>query len=201
MTTNKSTVQPTITRFGASMEHQATPESYVEARFDVRDGNWECTMRMFVQGNDLVVRDLEFKCVGELPAGGLRARDVSGFRFDSARQQAQLEAHENREFWLEVAQPFDIVPSGDAPRRVRERRARGGYERDDRYFATIAKAYVDADPSTRGVFNRMFVPHLSAGYRRAEVAVARRRGMLTPTSPGKAGGELTAKALALLASG
>jgi hypothetical protein len=83
----------------------------------------------------------------------------------------------------------EIVRS--APRRP------GGAGRDDRFYATWAKRYVDADPRKR-------IKDLAETYSQKYGAVtqfifdARERGLLSREGQGKSGGVLTPKALAIL---
>jgi hypothetical protein len=80
---------------------------------------------------------------------------------------------------------------------VSERAGRRG--RDDRFYARWAAEYADAlTRSANPVTELARRHHLSASQVRNLAHACRKRGMLTAAPPGRAGGELTARAIELL---
>jgi hypothetical protein len=105
-----------------------------------------------------------------------------------------------------------LAPGGGPGSRMHDRavqvadaladtRRRGGPvpRLDDRFYAEVARAYVDALPT--GKANKVTAEALFCSAKQVQnyVAEARSRGYLSPTSRGVAGGVLTDKALAVLA--
>jgi hypothetical protein len=70
--------------------------------------------------------------------------------------------------------------------------------RDDSDYALIARAYTEHLGDRRPIHALAQTLHLSIPQARNLVYEARKRDLLTPASPGSAGGELTPKATRLL---
>ncbi len=93
-----------------------------------------------------------------------------------------------------------IVPDAAPDLSVSERVGRRG--RDDRFYARWAAEYADAcTRSGHPVAEMAARHHLSASQIRNLVHACRKREMLTDSPPGRAGGELTARAIKLLREG
>jgi hypothetical protein len=93
-----------------------------------------------------------------------------------------------------------IVPDAAPDLSVSERVGRRG--RDDRFYARWAAEYADAlTRSPNPVAEMAARHHLSASQVRNLVHACRKKDMLTAAPPGRAGGELTARAIELLKEG
>jgi hypothetical protein len=93
-----------------------------------------------------------------------------------------------------------IVPEAAPDLSVSERVGRRG--RADRFYARWAAEYVGAFARSGHPVAEMAARHnLSPSQVRNLVYACRQRGMLTASPPGRAGGELTARAVELLREG
>jgi hypothetical protein len=93
-----------------------------------------------------------------------------------------------------------ILPEAAPDLSVSERVGRRG--RDDRFYARWAAEYVNAlTRSGNPVAEMAARHHLSASQIRNLVYACRKKDMLTAAPPGRAGGELTARAIELLREG
>jgi hypothetical protein len=97
-----------------------------------------------------------------------------------------------------AARVIGLIQPGAAPDlSVSERVGRRG--RDDRFYARWAAEYADAFSRSSHPVAEMASRHsLSPSQVRNLVYACRRRGMLTAAPSGRAGGELTARAIGLL---
>jgi hypothetical protein len=138
-----------------------------------------------------------------VPSGGLTARALRRVHLGRAIELA----YEQLDRWLERDQRHGSpLPSKFTREAVNVPRRPGRKGRDDRFYAVIAAAYVDAlkrgshqpvraaartlSESSGGIYEPAYVRDL--------LHVARRRGLLTRPPKGRAGGELTEKALEAL---
>jgi hypothetical protein len=93
-----------------------------------------------------------------------------------------------------------VLPDTAPDLSVSERVGRRG--RDDRFYARWAAEYADAfTRSGHPVAELATRHHLSPSQVRNLVHACRKKEMLTPAPPGRAGGELTARAIELLREG
>jgi hypothetical protein len=138
-----------------------------------------------------------------VPSGGLTARALRRVHLGRAIELA----YEQLEDWLERDQRYGRpLPSKFTQEAVSVPRRPGRKGRDDRFYAVVAAAYVDAlkrgsrqpvraaartlGESSGGTYEPAYVRDL--------LHVARQRGLLTRPPKGRAGGELTEKALGAL---
>jgi hypothetical protein len=136
----------------------------------------------------------------DVPADGLTARTVrNGLSFmlalDGARFRGQFDLRQSGVPRREGS--FFTDEALNAPQRV------GRRGRPDRHYAALAKAYVDAVESGAAApvdaVARRVGKNWSHDRVRDALHRARQRGLLTKPPRGRAGGQLTDKALALLA--
>jgi hypothetical protein len=137
----------------------------------------------------------------KVPRGGLTARGLrSGLRLTDAIQKARrllLDALEQSVIDPEMTRFTRVMLKKDPP-------GTGRRGRDDLHYAKIALLYVDklARGSRRpvaDVADDLAIHRDKAGAVSQAVHEARRRGLLTKSPRGRPGGELTAKAEAILA--
>lgn len=145
---------------------------------------------------------------GAAPEGGLTTRALRGIHLGRALEQAYVGLadaagrDERRPDWLRLPMNYADEAIG-APRRP------GRRGREDIFYAQVAAAYVDAVRQDRGravVVTAQTLSERWGGtyeptYVRDLLTVARRRELLTPPPKGRAGGDLTDKARALLQRG
>jgi hypothetical protein len=143
-----------------------------------------------------------------VPAGGLTARTLRRVRFEEALRVSQelltrvlmAEGRERELFGpggLLARHGLDVLPEA---RSRRGQRAMSSAERE-RYLAAVAAEYAGLVAAGERVPTAVLAGrlHYTAGRVRQLLAEARRRGLLTGTQRGRAGGTLTDKARALLA--
>jgi hypothetical protein len=128
--------------------------------------------------------------------GGLLARQVRAVRPGRAIKESRRWAALERENPIAHALGFRFSDSVlNAPRHV------GRRGRSDRFYVEVCVAYIDAvqagEPApVQAAADRLGFKHAHV---RDALHRARRRGLLTPPPPGRAGGQLTDKARAVLA--
>lgn len=159
------------------------------------DDAWNAEYEVIKQNGQPIIGELHFVPVGQLPLGGLTARTARpswSLLIDTARElvrkagQGDETGTVTRFEWIE-GKPLKRQP--------------GRRKRPDLDYARVAAAYVVA--LRRG--SRSPVADVAAAMReqrtyvRDLLKVARDRDLLTQPSSGRAGGDLTEKAKALLA--
>lgn len=130
---------------------------------------------------------------------GLTTRDLRAIRLGElyARVCGILERGEKSD-WSGLGSQFDPpMPPDDWATELRRTPRPGRRGRDDRWYADLAKAYVDSGSRTP-VKDLSEGLNLSASQVRNLLHEARRRGLLTRSAKGKAGGVLTDSAKELL---
>jgi hypothetical protein len=153
---------------------------------------WTVTATVVRQGDQLVVSTCTIEPAGDVPAGGLTARQLRRatlgdlIRGVSARLAGRL---------LMAWAPEATVTADDDEAHPRPGRA----GRDDHFYAVWAARYAERAAYTPRPIADLADEHDRPPTRLREyVAEARRRGLLTATRPGRSGGQLTDKARALL---
>ncbi|HWT78643.1 MAG TPA: hypothetical protein VN648_07550 [Candidatus Methylomirabilis sp.] len=124
------------------------------------------------------------------PRGGLTAEVWRGVRINDLHSMAQQAAR------LPLGVGLGLKIEVDRRGRVRRPGRRG---RDDLFYAGWAAKYLDSVATGPAPLARLAdKEHLNESTIRGILQEARRRGLLTEPPPGRAGGQLTDKALALL---
>ena len=147
---------------------------------------WQVVAEVATTDAGLQIDRLTIEPWGDVPPGGITTRMLRQIRtgaiFASHRTAARV---------IGILHP-------DAPDlSVSERVGRRG--RDDRFYARWAADYADAFSRSSHPVAEMAARHsLSPSQVRNLVYACRRRGMLTSAPSGRAGGELTARAIELL---
>lgn len=163
-----------------------------ERRFDQivceLDGypGWRILPEVAVTDRGLLLRRLVIEPSDGMPEPGITTRMLRQLRTGDLIAALRAAARQNEQIF------------GDAPDlSVTTRVGRRG--RDDLYYARWAVAYVEAlARSARPIEDLAARHNLSASQIRNLTHACRRRGMLTASPPGRAGGELTPRAIALL---
>jgi hypothetical protein len=163
-----------------------------ERRFDQivceLDGypGWRILPEVAVTDRGLLLRRLVIEPSDGMPEPGITTRMLRQLRTGDLIAALRAAARQNEQIF------------GDAPDlSVTTRVGRRG--RDDLYYARWAVAYVEAlARSARPIEDLAARHNLSASQIRNLMHACRRRGMLTASPPGRAGGELTPRAIALL---
>jgi hypothetical protein len=154
---------------------------------------WKITANFVRQGDQLVVSSCTISPAGdEIPQGGLTARQLRRATLgDLTRLASQgLVAK------LMIAMAPDASGAGDdhMPRHP------GRAGRDDHFYAVWAARYAERAAYTPRPIAELAEQHDQPPARLREyIAEARRRGLLTETTPGRSGGQITEKTRALLA--
>jgi hypothetical protein len=161
-------------------------------------GGWNAEARFETQGGTLVITDLRIVPAGDsIPAGGVTASTLRRLQIGELRKA--LEAQARHLSGQLGEQSSELLGQHGLAELAHEASAPAA--RDDRYFARIAARY--AELVAEG--NKRPTPVLAGELGRPESYVtfavrdARKRGLLTPTTKGRAGGRLTPKARRLLA--
>lgn len=163
-----------------------------ERRFDEivceLDGypGWRILPEVAVTDHGLLLRRLVIEPANGMPEPGITTRMLRQLRTGDliAALRAAKRQHE---------QLFGDGPDLSVTTRV------GRRGRDELYYARWAAEYVDAlARSPRPVEDLAARHNLSASQIRNLMHACRRRGMLTASPPGRAGGDLTPRAIALL---
>jgi len=202
------------------------PREYQDVKVadDLPDG-WQCTYRVVAQDGQPVVAELCIHPSGEVPRGGLNTRVLRQVRLGKhvaaltgviRRSLSRGRAREERTVDIPAAPGrapqtrIDFGPD-DIDRDLfeglgfekppPERRPGRPRSTSDRELADLAAAYVTA--IEEGSVNPVAVAALERSYShshaRDKLHEARERGLLTrPPTAGRAGGELTQKARALV---
>jgi hypothetical protein len=165
-----------------------------ERRFDrivlELDGypGWHILPEVDVTEAGLLLRRLVIEPAGPVPPAGITTRMLRQIH------TGDLLAG------LRVASRQAVALAGVPDLAVSHRAGRRG--KDDLYYARWAAEYADAlTRSGNPVAELAARNHLSASQVRNLVYACRKRGMLTAAPPGRAGGELTARAIELLQEG
>jgi hypothetical protein len=152
---------------------------------------WQCEAVISATDAGLQVDRLTIEPWGDaVPPGGITTRMLR-----QIRTGALIASYRS------AARAWSFVLPDTAPDlSVSERVGRRG--RDDRFYARWAAEYADAlTRSPNPVAEMAARHHLSASQVRNLVHACRKKDMLTAAPPGRAGGELTARAIELLREG
>ena len=189
-----STVCHVVTR---KTEHRALylidwDYDYDERRFDriecELDGypGWRILPEVDVTEAGLLLRRLVVEPAGPVPPGGITTRMLRQLRTGDLIAALRAAARQSSRY-------FGVSPELPVPTRV------GRRGRDEMYYARWAAAYADAlARSPQPVADLAARHNLSPSQIRNLMHACRRRGMLTASPPGRAGGELTQRAVQLL---
>jgi hypothetical protein len=148
----------------------------------------------------------------QVPEGGLTARKLRQVRFDATRDfireaLAEVRKRQRREkdpaFAKATAEMLASFGGVYDVETVKRRPKSGRRPWPDEEYAGLAARYVGKvqSGSARPIAELAKELHYSPARIRQALLTARRRGLLTDTRRGRAGGELTGKALAILRSG
>lgn len=137
---------------------------------------------------------------GRPPASGsqLGVAQIRANKTSEAREL--LKQRLSKEAQSEVADPLTLALAREWAGEFSKRPRTGRAGRDDRFYAQIARQYVDAirRGSGKPVEDVAAQTKYNASTIRDMLHRARRRGLLTPAGQGKAGGNLTKRAERLL---
>jgi hypothetical protein len=168
-------------------------EKRFRSEFDIEGyPGWRFVARIAETDAGLQVDRLVIEPSGKVaPFGGITTRMLREIRTGAIIASARMTGRVLASY----------LPDGAPDLSVSERVGRRG--RDDRFYARWAAEYVAACArSTRPVADLAARHHLSPSQVRNLVHACRhKRGMLTDPLPGKAGGELTDRAIELLKEG
>ncbi|MGE5763267.1 MAG: hypothetical protein ACM3ZF_05145 [Mycobacterium leprae] len=147
---------------------------------------WRIIPEVVATDRGLALKRLTIEPKGDLPEGGITTQLLRQLR--TGALIASLRAAANQ-----LDRYVGIRPDLAVSTRV------GRRGRDDRYYAGWAAAYVEAlTRSPNPIHELSHRHHLSDSALRNLMHACRRRGLLTPSPRGRAGGELTPKARRLL---
>jgi hypothetical protein len=157
---------------------------------------WKITATFVRQGDQLVVSSCTIAPAAEgVPAGGLTARQLRRVTLGGLTRLVRRGA-------------VGRIMMGMAPEAIawtvdddqaNPRPGRAG--RDDHFYAVWAARYAEQVAYSARPIADLAAAHGRPPARlRQYIAEARRRGLLSPTTPGRSGGQLTDKAQALLQS-
>jgi hypothetical protein len=148
--------------------------------------DWQIIPEVVASDRGLALQRLTIEPKGDLPEGGITTQLLRQLR--TGALIASLRAASNRLDRYVGMRP-DLAVSTRVGRRGR----------DDRHYAKWAAAYVKALTRSPNPIHELSHRHqLSPSALRNLMHACRRRGLLTPSPPGRAGGELTPKARRLL---
>jgi hypothetical protein len=152
---------------------------------------WQCEAMISATDAGLQIDQLTIEPWGDaVPVGGITTRMLRQIRTGAIIASYRAAAR---------AWSF-VLPDTAPDLSVSERVGRRG--RDDRFYARWAAEYADAlTRSPNPVAEMAGRHHLSASQVRNLVHACRNKEMLTAAPPGRAGGELTARAIELLKEG
>jgi hypothetical protein len=153
---------------------------------------WKITATFVQQGDQLVVSSCSIAPSGDVPLGGLTARQLRRATLGdlTRRVSAGFVGHVMTAIAPEVSTSADDDEAHPRPGRA---------GRDDHFYAVWAARYVErAAYSPRPIADLAQEHDRPPARVREYIAQARRRRLLTPTTPGRSGGQLTTKALAVL---
>jgi hypothetical protein len=147
---------------------------------------WRILPEVAVTDRGLLLRRLVIEPANGMPEQGITTRMLRQLRTGDLIAALRAAARQS-------GQIFGDAPDLSVPTRV------GRRGRDEVYYARWAAAYVEAlARSARPVDDLASRHNLSASQIRNLMHACRRRGMLTASPPGRAGGDLTPRAIALL---
>jgi len=151
--------------------------------------DWTMTATFVRQGDQLVVSSCRIEPAGDVPPGGLTARQLRAVRLGDLTREVTRGV---------IGQLLAaLAPDSANDDYTHPRPGRAG--RDDHFYAVWAARYVDQGAQSPRPIADLAAEHdRPAGRIREYVAEARRRELLTPTRQGRSGGELTDKARTLL---
>jgi hypothetical protein len=173
------------------LEYSAGEEPVVHGRLPGHP-EWRITATFVRQGNQLVVSSCAIAPVGEVPAGGLTARQL---RRATLGDLTRLAGRGVIGRIISAVAPEAALTADDDQAHPRPGRA----GRDDHFYAVWAARYAEQAAYTARPIAELADAHDRPPTRLREyIAEARRRGLLTATRPGRSGGQLTDKARALL---
>jgi hypothetical protein len=166
-----------------------------EPRFSVAlpgHPEWTITATFVRQGDEVVVSSCTIAPVGEVPAGGLTARQLRRATLGDLTRDASVGLIGR----IISAVAPEATPTADDD-QAHPRPGRAG--RDDHFYAVWAARYAERVAYTARPIAELADEHGRPPARLREyIAEARRRGLLTATRRGRSGGQLTDKARALL---
>jgi hypothetical protein len=158
---------------------------------------WTITATFARQGDQLVVSSCTITPTGDLPAGGLTARQLRRATLGDLTRGLTREVSAGFIGKLMTAMAPDTTSTADVDQAT-PHPGRAG--RDDHFYAVWAARYAERAAYTPHPIAELAEQHDRPPARLREyIAEARRRGLLTETTRGRSGGHLTAKAQALLA--
>lgn len=151
---------------------------------------WAIRAAFEVYSDDVALTELHIYPVAEwAPPGGLTDEIRRSVQLGDLRRRAR-----QRLTLLEAASALDVDPAD-----FQRNKARGRKGRTDLDYARLAQRYVELLDSEAPVIQTLSDElKLSNGTVRGLVWEARRRGVLSPSPPGRAGGQLTDKGRRLL---
>jgi hypothetical protein len=174
------------------LEYSAGGEPMVHGRLPGHP-EWKITATYVRQGDQLVVSSCTIAAVGEVPAGGLTARQLRRATLGYPTRLASSDGLVGR--IISAVAPEAALTADDDQAHPRPGRA----GRDDHFYAVWAARYSERAAYTPRPIAELAEAHDRPPTRiREYIAEARRRGLLTATRPGRSGGQLTDKARALL---
>lgn len=164
-----------------------------ERRFDrivcELDGypGWRILPEVEVTEAGLLLRRLVIEPSGSVPPAGITTRMLRQLRTGDLIAALRAASRQSARY---VGESPDLSVNTRVGRRGR----------DDLYYARWAAAYTDAlTRSARPVADLATRHHLSPSQIRNLMHACRRRGLLTASPPGRPGGQLTSRAISLLA--
>jgi hypothetical protein len=173
------------------LEYSAGGEPIVRGRLPGHP-EWKVTATFAHQGDQLVVASCSIAPAGDLPLGGLTARQVRRATLGDLTRRVSVGLVGRI---LGALAPDATRPPDDDQTQPRPGRA----GRDDHFYAVWAARYTERAAYTNRPIAELAEAHDRPPTRiREYIAEARRRGLLTATRPGRSGGQLTDKARALL---
>jgi hypothetical protein len=185
MTTEGTEFEAAIYGDGRSPESAIALPGYPE---------WKITATFVRQGDQLVVSSCTISPAGdEVPVGGLTARQLRRATLGDLTRLASQSLV--AKLMTAIAPDTTANPAEDD--QVHPHPGRAG--RDDHFYAVWAARYAEQAAYTASPIAELAELHDRPPARlRDYIAQARRRGLLTETTPGRSGGQLTDKAIALL---
>jgi hypothetical protein len=155
---------------------------------------WKITATFVRQDDQVVVESCAISPAGDkVPAGGLTARQLRRATLGDLTREAARGL---------VGELMSAIAPDTTQTRVDDHVALhpGRAGRDDHFYAVWAARYVERAAYTPRPIAELAELHDRPPARMREyIAQARRRGLLTETTRGRSGGELTDKAITLLA--
>ena len=173
------------------LEYSAGGEPTVHGRLPGHP-EWKITATFAHQNGQLVVSSCTIAPAGDLPLGGLTARQLRRATLGDLTRRVSV-GFVGRILGAlapEITRTLDDDHTHPRPGRA---------GRDDHFYAVWAARYAERAAYTPRPIAELADEHDRPPTRLREyIAEARRRGLLTATRPGRSGGQLTDKARALL---